>query len=258
MRLENKVAVVTGSSTGIGRAIAERYAREGADVVINYRSSEAKAKECLAAVEAAGRRGLCIKADMASVAEVRGLVDRAVEEFGRIDVMVANAGVEKETPVLEIDEDHWDWILDVNLKGAFFAAQAAAKHMTKRFDDEGVGGRIIFMSSVHEEIPFPLHAAYCASKGGMKLLCRNLATELGAKQICVNNICPGAIKTPINAPLLGNPERVKDLIAQTPLGRVGETDDVTGVAVFLASDEAKFVTGSSYFVDGGLTWHYEE
>ena len=258
MRLQDKVAVVTGSSTGIGRAIAERFAREGADVVVNYRSSEKEARACLEAIEAAGRRGLLIKADMADVAAVRGLVDQTVEQFGRVDVLVANAGVEKETPVLEIEEDHWDWVLDVNLKGAFFAAQAAARHMVKRFDADGVGGRIIFMSSVHEEIPFPLHAAYCASKGGMKLLCRNLATELGSKQICVNNICPGAIKTPINAPLLGNPERVKDLIDQTPLGRVGETSDVTGVAVFLASDEAKFVTGSSYFVDGGLTWHYEE
>ena len=258
MRLKDQVAVVTGSSTGIGRAVAERFSREGADVVINYRKSEEEAAACLEAVEAAGRRGLVVRADMQDVAAVRRLVDRTVEEFGRIDVMVANAGVEKETPVLEIEEDLWDWVLDVNLKGAFFAAQAAARHMTKRFDAEGVGGRIIFMSSVHEEIPFPLHAAYCASKGGLKLLCRNLAVELGAKQITVNNVCPGAIKTPINAPMLGNPERVKDLIAQTPLGRVGETDDVTGVVTFLASEEARFVTGSSYFVDGGLTWHYEE
>ncbi|NNJ25846.1 SDR family NAD(P)-dependent oxidoreductase [Alienimonas chondri] len=258
MRLKDQVAVVTGSSTGIGRAVAERFAREGADVVINYRKSADEAAECLKAVEAAGRRGLVIQADMANVEAVRGLIDQTVETFGRIDVLVANAGVEKETPVLEIDEQHWDWIMDINLKGAFFAAQSAAKHMSKRFDEEGVGGRIIFMSSVHEEIPFPLHAAYCASKGGLKLLCRNLAVELGHKQIAVNNVCPGAIKTPINAPMLGNPERVKDLIAQTPLGRVGETDDVTGVVTFLASEEARYVTGSSYFVDGGLTWHYEE
>ena len=114
------------------------------------------------------------------------------------------------------------------------------------------------MSSVHEEIPFPLHTAYCASKGGVKLMCRNLAVELGPKQITVNNVCPGAIKTPINAPLLSDPNRIKDLLAQTPLGRIGETDDVTGVVTFLASEEARFVTGSSYFVDGGLTWHYEE
>ena len=258
MRLEDKVAVVTGSSTGIGRAIAERFAREGADVVVNYRKSEAEAHDCLKAIEAAGRRGLVVRADMADVAAVRALVDKTVEEFGRIDVMVANAGVEKETPALEIEEDLWDWVLDVNLKGSFFAAQAAARHMKARFEEEGVGGRILLMSSVHEEIPFPLHTAYCASKGGMKLVCRNLATELGHLQITVNNICPGAIKTPINAPLLSNPDRIKDLLAQTPLGRIGETDDVTGVAVFLASDEAKFVTGSSYFVDGGLTWHYEE
>ena len=258
MRLENKVAVVTGSSTGIGRAVAERYAREGADVVINYRKSEAEAHDCLKAVEAAGRRGLVVQADMAKVDQVRHLVDRCVEEFGRIDVMVANAGVEKETPALDIEEDLWDWIIDVNLKGAFFCAQAAARHMSERFDDDGTGGSIIFMSSVHEEIPFPLHTAYCASKGGVKLLCRNLAVELGPKQVRVNNICPGAIKTPINAPVLSNPDRIKDLLAQTPLGRVGETEDVTGVAVFLASDEAKFVTAGSYYVDGGLTWFYEE
>ncbi len=258
MRLKDQVAVVTGSSTGIGRAVAERFAREGADVVINYRKSADEAAACLQAVEAAGRRGLVVQADMADVSAVRALVDQTVETFGRVDVMVANAGVEKETPVLEIEEDLWDWILDVNLKGAFFAAQAAARHMSKRFDAEGVGGRIIFMSSVHEEIPFPLHAAYCASKGGLKLLCRNLSVELGAKQITVNNVCPGAIKTPINAPLLSDPARIKDLLAQTPLGRIGETDDVTGVVTFLASEEARYVTGSSYFVDGGLTWHYEE
>ena len=258
MRLKDQVAVVTGSSTGIGRAVAERFAREGADVVINYRKSADEAAACLKAVEAAGRRGLVVQADMRKVDAVQGLIEQAVDKFGRIDILVANAGVEKETPVLEIDEEHWDWIMDINLKGAFFAAQAAAKHMVKRYDAEGVGGRIIFMSSVHEEIPFPLHAAYCASKGGMKLLCRNLAVELGHKQITVNNVCPGAIKTPINAPLLSDEARIKDLLDQTPLGRIGETDDVTGVVTFLASDEARFVTGSSYFVDGGLTWHYEE
>ena len=258
MRLENKVAVVTGSSTGIGRAIAERYAREGADVVVCYRSSEEEAQACLDAVKAAGRGGIMVRADMADVSAVRSLVDQTVREFGRIDVMVANAGVEKETLCLDIEEDLWDWILDVNLKGSFFAAQAAARYMKDRFEKEGVGGKIIFMSSVHEEIPFPLHTAYCASKGGMKLLCRNMAVELGRYQITVNSIAPGAIKTPINAPLLSNQDRIKDLLEQIPLGRIGETEDVTGVATFLASDEAKYVTGSSYFVDGGLTWHYEE
>ena len=258
MRLKDQVAVVTGSSTGIGRAIAERFAREGADVVVNYRRSEDEAQDCLRAIEAAGRRGLVVRADMADVNAVRGLVDRTMEEFGRIDVMVANAGVEKEVPVLEIDEAHWDWIIDVNLKGAFFAAQAAAKQMKARYEKEGVGGRILFMSSVHEEIPFPLHTAYCASKGGMKLLCRNMAVELGRYQIAVNSIAPGAIKTPMNAPLLSNEDRIAKLLDQIPLGRIGETADVTGVAVFLASEEAKYVTGSTYFVDGGLTWHYEE
>ncbi|MEM9701216.1 MAG: SDR family NAD(P)-dependent oxidoreductase, partial [Planctomycetota bacterium] len=163
MRLKDKVAVVTGSSTGIGRAVAERFAQEGADVVVNYNSSAEKAQECLEAIEAAGRRGLVVQANMADVAAVRGLIDQTIDTFGRIDVLVANAGVEKETPFLEIEEDLYDWILDINLKGAFFASQQAARHMVKRFDAEGVGGRIIFMSSVHEEIPFPLHAAYCAS-----------------------------------------------------------------------------------------------
>ena len=253
MRLEDKVAVVTGSSTGIGRSIAERFAREGADVVINYRRSEDEAQACLKAVEQTGRRGIVVRADMAQVADVQRLIDRAKEEFGRVDVLVANAGVEKECPASEVDEDLWDWVMDVNVKGAFFCAQRAAKYMT-----EAGGGRIIFMSSTHEEMPFPLHTPYCASKGAMKMLMRNLAVEYAPHGITVNNIAPGAIKTPINAPLLSDPERTKKLLENIPLGRLGEPSDVDGVAVFLASDEAKYVTASTYYVDGGLLWNYEE
>ncbi len=254
MRLQGKVAVVTGGDRGIGRAITERFAREGADVVINYAHNEAEAKLALGAVEAAGRRGLTVRADMGTHADVLRLVDEAARHFGNLDILVNNAGVETDAPFLDATEADFDKVLGVNLKGVFFMTQAFARHLVgaKR------PGKVITVSSVHEEIPFPNYASYCASKGGVKMLTRDLAVELGGHGITVNAIAPGAIETDINRSLLADKPRLDALRKKIPLGRMGKPEDVAGVAAFLASADADYVTGSTYFVDGGLTWSYQE
>jgi glucose 1-dehydrogenase len=178
----------------------------------------------------------------------------ALEHFGRLDILVNNAGIEKHALFQEVSEEDYDKVMNVNLKGPFFATQEMVRHLlaTNR------RGKIVNISSVHEELPFPNFTAYCVSKGGLKMMMRNLAIELGRLGININNIAPGAIETPINTKLLNDPVKLKALLAQIPLGRLGQPGDVAALAVFLASDEADYVTGSTFFVDGGLTWHYEE
>ena len=254
MRLKEKIALVTGSSQGIGRAIVTRFAQEGADVVINYNRTAKGAEEALAEVEAAGRRGLIVQADLGKVEEIRRLINQGVEHFGRLDILVNNAGIETHAPFWDVTEADYDKVLNINLKGVFFATQEMVRHLmaAKR------AGKIINISSVHEELPFPNFAPYCASKGGVKMLTRDLAVELGPLGININNIAPGAIETPINTKLLNDPQKLNALLSQIPLGRLGQTGDVAGVAVFLASADADYVTGSTYYVDGGLTWQYQE
>lgn len=254
MRLQGKVALVTGASQGIGRAIAERFAREGADVVVNYRSGPDMAAQVVATARACGVRAVAVRADVGVVADVQSLMESAVRAMGRVDVLVNNAGVESHAAFWDVTEQDYDKVLAVNLKGPFFATQALVRHLRAT----GRAGRIVNISSVHEELPFPNFAAYCASKGGLKMLTRNLAVELGPLGITINSVAPGAIATPINTALLNDPVKLRSLTGQIPLARLGTTDDVTGVAVFLASDEAGYVTGSTYVVDGGLTWYYQE
>ena len=254
MRLHGKTALITGSSRGIGRAIAKRFAHEGADVMINYSSSATGAREALAEVEAAGRKGHMIQADLSVVSEARGLIGETIQRFGKLDVLVNNAGIEINVPFWKVTEEEYDRVLNVNLRGAFFVTQTMVQHLmdTKR------PGKIINISSVHEELPFPNFAPYCASKGGLRMLTRDLAIELGRFGITINGIAPGAIETAMNTKLLNDPVTLPALLRQIPLGRLGRPDDVAGVAAFLASADADYVTGSTYFVDGGLTWHYEE
>jgi glucose 1-dehydrogenase len=254
MRLSDKVALVTGSSRGIGRAIALRFAAEGADVVINYSRDAEAATEVLQNVEKLGRNGLLVQADMSRVDDAQRLVTQAHSHFGRIDVLVNNAGIEVHAPFCEVTEADYDRVLDVNLKGVFFATQTFVNLLR-----EGKRpGKVINISSCHEELPFPNFAPYCASKGGVRMLTRTLAVELGPFGITVNGIAPGAIETPINAKLLRDPSKLKPLLKNIPLGRVGQADDVAGLAAFLASGDADYVTGSTYFIDGGLTWQYTE
>jgi glucose 1-dehydrogenase len=254
MRLKGKNALVTGSSRGIGRGIAVRFAQEGANVAINYVGSKAAAEDTQQAVEAFGVKSVILPADISSADEVRALVDAAAAALGPLDILVNNAGIEKHAPFWEVTEADYDKVLDVNLKGTFFATQAMVKHLMggRRH------GRIINLSSVHEEVPFPNFSAYCISKGGMRMFTRNLAVELGSLGITVNNIAPGAIETPINSNLLRNPAKLNALLGQIPLARLGQPDDVAGLAVFLASDDAAYVTGSTYYVDGGLSVFYQE
>ena len=253
-KLGGLVALVTGSSKGIGRAIAERFAAEGADVVINYNSDPRGAEEAVVAARTFGGRAIAIQADLGTVAGVRALVAQSIAQMGRLDILVNNAGVEKHAPFWEVSEADYDTVLNVNLKGVFFTTQAFVEHLRR----DGRTGRIVNISSVHEELPFPNFAAYCASKGGLRMLTRNLAVELGPLGITINSIAPGAIATPINTALLNDAVKLRSLTEQIPLGRLGRPEDVAGLAVFLASSEAQYVTGATYVVDGGLTWFYQE
>jgi glucose 1-dehydrogenase len=254
MKLEGKVALITGSSQGIGQAIAVRLAQEGADIVIDYRTHPEGAQETLAKVEATGRSGLIVKADLGVVSEVRQLIESSIQHFDKLDILVNNAGIEKNASFWEVTEADYDAVLNVNLKGAFFATQAFVQHLiaAKRT------GKIINISSVHEELPFPHFTSYCASKGGVKMMTRNLAIELGPFGITINNVAPGAIETPINKSLLNDSKKLSTLLSNIPLGRLGQPSDVASVVAFLASSDADYVTGTTFFVDGGLLWNYQE
>ena len=253
-RLLGRKVLVTGSSKGIGRGIAVKLAEEGADVVINYNSDPKGAEEALTEVRAFGRRGAIIQANLGIVAEVRDLVARSAEALGGLDVLVNNAGIEKHAPFWDVTERDFDAVLDVNLKGVFFATQAFVQHCIAA----RCPGKIVNISSVHEELAFPNFAAYCASKGGVRMLTRTLAVELGPLGITINSIAPGAIETPINRTLLNDPVKLKSLVEQIPLGRLGQPNDVAGLAVFLASTDSDYITGATYMIDGGLTLFYQE
>ena len=246
--------MVTGSSSGIGTGIVERYAAEGASVVINYRGDDKSANEIKAKIEQVGGKAICVQADVAKVDECQHLVDAAWDAFGKCDILVNNAGVEKGSDFVDVSEADYDMVLQVNLKGPFFTSQA----FVKRLFAANMPGRVINMSSVHEDMVFPHFATYCASKGGLRMLMRDLAVELGPRNITVNNIAPGAVVTPINKGLMNDKAKLDPLLANIPLGRMGSVDDVAGLATFLASDEAAYITGSTFVIDGGLIRNYHE
>ena len=254
MRLAGKTALVTGSSQGIGEAVALRLADEGADVVVHYRSHPEGAQGVVERIARLGRRTVAIQADLGRVAEVQRLVADGIKKLGTLDILVNNAGVEKHADFWDVSEADYDFVMNVNLKGLFFATQAFVRHLlaTKR------PGRIINMSSVHEELPFPHFTSYCMSKGGLKMMTRNLAIELAPFGITVNSIAPGAIETPINTKLLNEPEKLRALLGNIPLKRLGKPSDIAGIAAFLASSDADYVTGTTVVVDGGLLWNYGE
>jgi glucose 1-dehydrogenase len=251
MRLTNKVAMVTGSATGIGQAIALAYAKEGAAVAVDCVGDVSAADETLHAIQAVNGRALAISADVSDPGQVQHLIAQTVATFGRLDILVNNAGIEFKRPFLEFPLELWQKTIAVDLTGPWLCAQAAARQMVQ----QGKGGRIINISSVHEDLPMPANAAYCAAKGGLRMLMRTIAVELAPHQITVNNIGPGAIYTPIDQDVEANPGLEAQLMAEIPLGRWGRPEEVAELAIYLASDAAAYVTGSTHFIDGGMLRH---
>jgi glucose 1-dehydrogenase len=248
MELEGKVAIVTGAATGIGRAIAARLSADGAKVAINYRGSQDEAE----ALDEELPRSITVQADVSDPEQVREMVERVARELGPPSILVNNAGMEKQQSLLELSLDNWQTTLGVNLTGPFLCLQACARRMA-----QNGGGSIVNISSIHEDVPFPGFAAYCAAKGGLRMLMRDAAAELAEHGIRVNHVAPGAIATPINEETLNDPEKVQRLKELIPLQRVGQPDEVAEVVAFLASERSRYVTGSTYYVDGGMIRHAE-
>jgi glucose 1-dehydrogenase len=248
MKLTGKVAAVTGAATGIGQAIAIAFAEEGASVVVDYVGNESVSAQTVKAIEAIKGKALAVQADISALGDVERLIDKTVAAFGRLDIFVNNAGIEKKFPFVDYPLNEWQKIIAVNLTGPFLCAQAAAKQMIR----QGNGGRIINISSIHEDLPMPQNAAYCASKGGLRMLMRTIAVELAPHQITVNNIGPGAVYTPIDRNVESNAKLNSQILAEIPLGRWGKPEEIAHLAVYLASDDASYVTGSTHFIDGGM------
>jgi glucose 1-dehydrogenase len=253
-RFEGKVAIVTGSGSGIGQSIAIRLGSEGAAVVIDYRNHLEGAQDTRNKIQAAGGKAILVQADVTKIADVQNLVEQAWQQLGGCDILVNNAGVERHNAFVDSTEEDYDLVLATNLKGPYFLTQRFAQKLIAAKKP----GRVINISSVHEDMVFPNFASYCAAKGGMRMLMRDLAVELGPVGITVNDVAPGAINTPINASLLADKPKLDALLNNIPLGRLGTPEEVAALVAFLASDEAAYVTGSTYVLDGGLMRNYKE
>ena len=248
MSLKNKVAIVTGGNSGIGQAIVLELARQSANIVIDYVAHPEATEALERRVSGLGDQSIGVKADVSKLTELKRLVEAAVKRFGRLDIMVNNAGIETRTSVLDTTEDQFDKVLAINLKSAFFGTQLAAQQMIK----QGSGGRIINISSVHEDWPMPGNAAYCLSKGGVRMLTRTAGVELARHNILVVGVGPGAVATPINLSTMQDPAKLAQLNAAIPLGRMAQPEEVAAVVGFLAGDGASYLTATTIFADGGI------
>jgi len=246
--LKGKVAIVTGGNTGIGKAVAIGLAEAGADLVIDYVSNQEATDELEERIIALGDKAIGVEADVSKVTDLQRLVDESVKAFGRVDIMVNNAGVETRTSVLDTTEEQYEKVLEINLKSAFFGTQIAAKQMIA----QGGGGRVINITSVHEDWPMPGNTAYCLSKGGMRMLTRTAGVELGPHGILVVGVGPGAVETPINVSTMADPALLKTLDTAIPLGRMAKSHEIGAVVAFLAGEGASYLTATTIFADGGI------
>ncbi len=254
--LKGQKALVTGANSGIGRGIAIALAHAGADVVVNYRNNPEVAEAVIEEGGRCGNRVIAHQADVSDEAQVQEMFRRAVAEFGTLDILVNNAGLQQDAPFEQMTLKQWNTVLAVNLTGQFLCAREAVKEFKRRGVRKEVScaaGKILCISSVHEVIPWAGHVNYAASKGGVMLMMKSIAQEVAPYRIRVNSICPGAIRTPINREAWATPEAYADLLKLIPYKRIGEVDDIGRAAVWLASDDADYVHGTSLFVDGGMT-----
>jgi len=248
MSLKGKSAIVTGGNSGIGMAVVLALAEEGANVVIDYVAHPEATEALEKKVVALGDQAVGVEADVSKVEDLQKLIDAAVKSFGRLDIMVNNAGVETRTSVLDTTEKQYEFVMNINLKSAFFGTQLAAKQMIA----QGGGGRIINITSVHEDWPMPGNTAYCLSKGGMRMLTRTAGVELAPHGITVTGVGPGAVDTPINKQTEDDPVALKKLNDAIPIGRLAEPSEIGSVVAFLAGDGASYVTATTIFADGGI------
>ena len=249
MQLSGKVAIVTGGDSGIGKAISLALAREGASVIVDYFGDEQPAIEVVDEIQNFGGKAYAVAADISKEDEVAALTVKAVKHFGGVDILINNAGIEQKQPFLETPLDVWNKVLAINLTGAWICSQAVARQMVK----QKRGGRIINISSIHEELAMPTNAPYCASKGGVRMLMRTIALELAEYGITVNDVCPGAVDTPMDAGLKSDRQEYTDLLSEIPLRRMAKPEEIAGLCVFLASASGAYITGASYVIDGGMT-----
>lgn len=254
--LKGQAALVTGANSGIGRAIALALGRAGADVVVNYVTAPADATRVVDEIRQGGQRAMAIQADVANETEVEAMFARTIEEFGTVDILVSNAGLQKDAPFHEMTTAQWDTVMNVNLRGAFLCSRAAVREFLRRGvrpEISVAAGKIVFISSVHEVIPWAGHVNYATSKGGLMLLMKSLAQEVAERRIRVNSIAPGAIRTPINTGAWTTSEAYAALMKLIPYKRIGEADEIGRAAVWLTSDFTDYIVGSTIYVDGGMT-----